>query len=359
MTDAAIEFRASDVGGLGRSILTTLGAPDAAAQAVADHLITAHLMGLVSHGVIRFAQYTRDVRNGRIDPTAVPAVISESPTLGVVDGCGGFGQVTAGFATQLAVTKARDVGIAIVTTRRCNHIGRLGAFVEQAARSGVVALAVTAVPRTGHFVVPWGGRDGRLGTNPIAFGFPTSGDPIVGDFATSVIPEGRVRAARNKGVPLPEGAVRDAEGRPTLDPAAFYGPPMGTLQPFGGSVGHKGYGLGVFAELLGATLSKDMPEDDERSINGYAIIAIDAGAFAHPTAVDETADALVAYLRSSRPTPEGQAVMVPGEPEFTALHAAGDDPRVALDTTTWHDLEEIARSLDIATPTPVGSAVAG
>src|SRR4029079_18397647 len=100
---------------------------------------------------------------------------------------------------------------------------------EDAARQGVCAIAVATVPRIGHFVVPWGGIDGRLGTNPIAFGFPTLSDPIVADFATSVIPEGRIRTARNAGAQLPEGAVLDADGRPTRDPAAFYGPPGGTI----------------------------------------------------------------------------------------------------------------------------------
>src|SRR5204863_1898430 len=102
----------------------------------------------ISHGVIRFAQYTRDVRNGRIDATVTPRLETESPTLAVVDGRSGFGQLTAATATRHAIEKARDVGVAVVTTRNCNHIGRLGAFVEQAAQEGVVSIAVTAIPRT-------------------------------------------------------------------------------------------------------------------------------------------------------------------------------------------------------------------
>jgi uncharacterized oxidoreductase len=356
MAGDEIVLETARVESLGQSILTGLGAPEASARIVAEHVVTAHAMGLTSHGVIRFAQYTRDVRNGRIQAAAVPAVETESPTLAVVDGHAGFGQLTASTATELAIRKARDVGVSVVTTRRCNHVGRLGAFAEQAARGGVAAVAVSAIPRTGHFVVPWGGRDGRMGTNPLAYAFPTIGDPIVGDFATSVIPEGRIRAALNQGSPLPEDAVLDANGEPTRDPAAFYGPPMGSILPFGGAAGHKGYGLALLVELLGATLGAQPPSDDDRSINGFTILAIDAGAFAHPQAVLETASQVADYMHSSRPIADDQPVLVPGEREFAALHAARERGTIAIDAQTWTDLEAIARSLDVAVPIPAGAA---
>jgi hydroxycarboxylate dehydrogenase B len=353
MTAAANFFLASDLKLLGSSVLARLGAPPAAAEKVAEHLVTAHLMGLVSHGVIRFPQYANDISAGRIRATAEPQVVASTATTAVVDGGSGFGQLTASAATNAAVDRAREAGVAVVATRRCNHVGRLGAFVEQAARGGVIAIAVAAIPRSGHFVVPWAGIDGRFGTNPIAYGFPTSGDPIVGDFATSVIPEGRVRTARNKGAELPEGAVVDAEGRPTRDPKAFYGPPRGALLPFGGVVGHKGYGLAMLVELLGATLLGDSTSDDERSINSFTIIAIDPAAFGPSAEVTAASDALVAYVRSSRPAPGVSAVQVPGEPEFTALRAAGSAPTISLDPETARQLDDVARSLDLHLPAPV------
>jgi uncharacterized oxidoreductase len=217
----------------------------------------------------------------------------------------------------------------------------------------VIGIAVAAIPKLGQFVVPWGGLDGRLGTNPIAFGFPTSGDPIVADFATSVIPEGRIRTAKNKGMQLPEGAVLDSAGQPTRDPDAFYGPPMGTLLPFGGPVGHKGYALALLVELLGATMVGDHAADESRSINGFTIIAIDGGAFGRSSDVLEAADALVKHLKTSRHAPGAPPVMVPGGPEFGALQAAGPDASIALDPATWRQIEEIAASLDLSTPAPL------
>jgi LDH2 family malate/lactate/ureidoglycolate dehydrogenase len=333
-------------------MLVRLGASDEAAAAVAGHIVKAHLMGLTSHGIIRFVQYARDIHSGRIDPTAGPVVAQDGSASAIVDGGGGFGQMTALKATEVVVEKALEAGIAIVTTRRCNHVGRLGAFVEDAAGQGVCAVAVAAVPRIGHFVVPWGGIDGRLGTNPIAFGFPTLDDPIVADFATSVIPEGRIRTARNSGVQLPEGAVLDADGRPTRDPAAFYGPPMGTIQPFGGIAGHKGFGIALLVELLGATLSAVEPATDDRSSNGFTIVAISIATFAESSMVRSRATDLAAYVRSSRPSDPARPVMVPGEPEAASLRAAGDDPLVTVDGSTWTDLVDVAMSLGLEAPTP-------
>jgi uncharacterized oxidoreductase len=211
---------------------------------------------------------------------------------------------------------------------------------------------VAAVPRLGHFVVPWGGVEGRLGTNPIAFGFPTLEDPIVADFATSVIPEGRIRTARNSGTQLPEGAVLDAAGKPTRDPDDFYGPPMGTILPFGGLAGHKGYGIALLVELLGATLTGVEPAIDDRSINGFTIVAINAGAFAEANVVRARATDLASYVRSSRPLDPARPVMVPGEPEFANFRGAGEDPMVTVDSATWGDLIDVARSVGLEAPAP-------
>jgi uncharacterized oxidoreductase len=350
VTDPNVLIPATDVRALGRSIFSGLGATDDAAGVVADHVVEAHIMGLESHGAIRIVQYARDIRSGRIRPAAEPVVAMSTPTTAVIDGRSTFGQVTATVATDLAVDKARAMGIAVVGTRGCNHVGRLGAYVERAARQGVVAIAVAAIPSLGHFVVPAGGRDGRFGTNPIAYGFPTTGDPIVADFATSVIPEGRIRTALNKGALVMDGAVLDASGAPTRDPAAFYGPPMGTILPVGGAVAHKGSAISMLVELLGAALLGDHARAEERSINGFTMIAIAEGALTDGAAVRSAADELVEYVRSSRAAPGMSPVMAPGEPEFEAQRRAGADPTIELDPATWAQITEVATSLEIPLP---------
>ena len=112
---------------------------------------------------------------------------------------------------------------------------------------------VCSGPRSGHWVAPFGGLEGRLSPNPIAFACPVAeGPPLTGDFSTSVVPEGVVRSLRNRGARTPEGALRDAAGRPTTDPAVLYGEPRGALQPLGGDFGYRGTALALMVELLAA-----------------------------------------------------------------------------------------------------------
>jgi LDH2 family malate/lactate/ureidoglycolate dehydrogenase len=113
----------------------------------------------------------------------------------------------------------------------------------------------------------------------LSYGLPATGDPIVSDFATSVLSEGAIRGARNKGDQLPEGAVIDAHGEPTRDPNAFYGPPRGGILPFGGAAGHKGEALGLLVEALGGLLGGESPGDEAGAINGLWLLLIDPGRF--------------------------------------------------------------------------------
>ena len=188
-----------------------------------------------------------------------------------------------------------------MTTHRCNHVARLGAYVQQAAECGLVAIATCNSPVGGHFVIPWGGKQGRLATNPIAYGVPTGGDPIVADFATSVAPEGKVRWYRNSGLPLPPGWVQDSDGLPSTDPDAFYGPPRGGLLPLGGPVGYKGFALGLLVEILGSALAGIGSTDASIVGNGVCFVAIDPTRFVPPDRFRSLMDDLSAYIKSSPP----------------------------------------------------------
>src|SRR6185295_3601784 len=105
-------------------------------------------------------------------------------------------------------------------------------------------------------VAPFGGIEGRLATNPIAFAIPNGSTPVVADFATSAMPEGRVRTARNTGRRLPDGVLQDASGRATDDPTVLYEEPEGTLLPLGGPLfGHKGYAMAILVEAMATLLA--------------------------------------------------------------------------------------------------------
>ena len=208
-------------------------------------------MGHDSHGAIRIPEYVELVARGTIIPGADCHVERTEGGTAVVD-CGrNFGAVGAHLATATAVGLARQYKVSCVVTHRCNHVGRVGAYVQKAAEDGLIAIATCNSPIHGHFVLPWGGAQRRLGTNPIAYAVPTGGDPLVADISTCVAPEGKIRVYTNQGKALPEGWIVDAQGRAATDPAAFYGPPAGAILPLGGPAGHKGYALGLLVEILG------------------------------------------------------------------------------------------------------------
>src|SRR5262249_34343902 len=168
------------------------GAPPADAQLVCQELVTSSLMGHDSHGVLRIPEYVDQAVRRVIVPGAAITVDQRSSTTAIVDGNRNFGSVTGHRAMEVGMRLAREHKVACVITHHCHHVGRLGAYPQRAAANDLIALASCSSPVQGHFVPPWGGLLGRLSTNPIAYGVPTGGNPILGDLATSAAPEGKV-----------------------------------------------------------------------------------------------------------------------------------------------------------------------
>ena len=157
---------------ISRGVLRAAGATDEHAKTVAHHLADANLAGHDSHGFIRIPQYVRDIREGRLDPVAQSEVVGEHMAMGQVNGNGTFGQVVAAFATRLAMKKAREYGIGLVTMYNLGHTGRVGTYPEMAAKEGMAAIMYSGgIARGQGGVAPFGGREGRLSTNPISMAF--------------------------------------------------------------------------------------------------------------------------------------------------------------------------------------------
>jgi len=326
-------FPPIEIANIGTKLFVAAGAGEAESCIASESLITSSLMGHDSHGVLRIPEYLGFLADGRIVPRAELAVDRTSQATAIVD-CGqGFGAVGARHAIELGVTIAREQKTASIITRRCNHVGRLGAYVHQAADSGMIALATCNSPVYGHDVLPFGGCDGRLGTNPIAYAVPTGGDPIVADFSTSVAPEGKIRFARNEGKAVPDGWILNANGQPTNDPNAFYGPPRGGILPLGGSAGHKGFALSLLVEILGSVLSGVGSQDKEVFGNGVCFIVIDPTAFLPLADFRRLMDETVAYMKSARPAPGLDEVLVPGELEFRTMRQRERDGIPVDDST--------------------------
>jgi hydroxycarboxylate dehydrogenase B len=339
----------SDAHNITSEIFAKLGASPEEARIAADHLVEASLCGVDSHGMMRIPQYVEDIQNGTIIPGANIRILDETPVSAVVDCAWNFGMVGAHWAGEIALKKARDSRIAVVVTQRCNHAGRLGHYMKQIGDAGFIGLGFCSSPKQGHFVVPWGGLDGRLSTNPLAYAFPMNGrGPIVADFSTSVAPEGRIRLYRNRKQNLPEGWILDASGEPSTSPADFYGPPKGRILPFGGKQGYRGYALGLLVEVM-ATLLAGQDSTKPRVGNGVSFIVLDPALVVDPSVFNANTAALADYMKSSRPAKGHTKVQLPGEPE-EAKRRERREHGIPIEETTWSAVVKIAASLEITLP---------
>ena len=290
--------------------LAALGAPAGPAGQVAASLVLSNLVGHDSHGFIRLVQYSGWVVNGQIRPAAQPEIIQQQHAIAVIDGRWGFGQSAARLAVDVVAESARANGVAAVTIRDCNHIGRLGEYVGDLAGQGLVGLAFC---NAGPVVAPFGGAGRALGTNPFAWAAPGGPrGPLVVDFSTAGVAEGKLKLAAADGRPIAPGLIVDAEGRPSTDADDFYA--GGALLPFGG---HKGSGMSVMIELLGGLLTGmgTAPTPSYGGGNGAVMMAMRVGAFtpadSYAAGAEEFREQLVTAGRGAAPGP----VLLPGEME--------------------------------------------
>ncbi len=330
--------------------LESTGTPSAAARIVANHLVESNLSGHDSHGVMRLKQYLDHVARGDVQPAAEPKVVHETSTTAVVDGGQTWGPVVAGFAMEVAIRKAWEHAIAAVSVRGAYHAGRIGVYPRQAALEGLVGIAFCNVRGVAR-VAPWGSTERRLTTNPIAIAVPTEADPIVVDFATSAVAEGKVRLAKTDGKKVPLGWCQDAQGNFTDDPNSVY--EDGALAPLGGDQGHKGYSLSVAMDLLGGILSGagcGLMTGGGRMATGYGngllLEAIDPAAFCDPAEFRRRITEYTEYLKSARVKRGHEEILIPGEPELRQA-AKRRKQGVEIEAGVWAQLEEIGASLGI------------
>ena len=322
------------------------------AAALADHLVEADLVSHASHGVIRVAKYLDWLRHGQVRANRHASMVDERGPILVVDGDLGYGQIIAREAMGLAAAAAHRHGIAVTAIRNTGHLGRIGAWPEQLAASGLVSLHLVNTSGFGILVAPFGGSDRRLSANPIAAGVLVAGGaPLILDIATSAIAEGKIQVARNKGAALPEGVVIDGAGRPTTDPEAFYGSPPGVIFPFGG---HKGSGLSLFCEVLAGALTgggSSHPANASAGslVNNMLTLAFDPAAFAGESAFAADIARLVDWVRASPPIEAGGAVLLPGELEHRT-RAERERGGIPLDDETLRQLAGAAGSVGVALP---------
>ncbi len=329
-----------------RLFVRGFGSDEAEVEAVAANLIEANLTGHDSHGIGMLPRYADAFLEGGLKANRHVHTVLDAGAMLRLDGQGGFGQVIGREAMALGIDRARRHGSCIIALGNSHHLGRIGAWAEQVAAAGMVSMHfVNVISRP--LVAPHGGSDARFGTNPFCAGVPIAGRaPVILDFATSMLAQGKTRVALNKGELVPADCLIDDHGQPTRDPRFAVMPPFGALLPFGG---YKGSGLAMMCELLGGALASGMTQRDDdtsrkRVLNGMFSVLVDPAALADRVAFEQEALAFLDWVRVS-PVRDG----------FDAVHIAGDPERacrvdrtangVPVDANTWLEILQAAERL--------------
>jgi hydroxycarboxylate dehydrogenase B len=338
------------------TILSAAGSSPSEALTVADNLVLANLSGHDSHGVGMVPRYVDAVLEGGLVPNAAIEARQDAGAMLAFDGQRGYGQVVGVQAMEAAIARARQHGCCIMTLGNAHHLGRIGHFAEMAVAQGLVSLHFVNV-LSRPIVAPWGGADGRFGTNPCCIGIPLAGrDPFVLDFATSRVAQGKMRVAHNKGESVPAGTLIDPQGRPTTDPGVVVVPQAGGLSGALLTFGeHKGFGLAVACELLGGALSGGgtwhrTPDNQRAVVNGMLSVLIAPDALGTRGPFEQEAMAFVDWLQAGPVAPGVDRVRLAGDPEREARQARERDG-IAIDAQTWTELAAAAAKVGADFPT--------
>jgi delta1-piperideine-2-carboxylate reductase len=285
---------------LAARVMEALGHQPADAALIADHLIDCELRGLAYGGLARAISIAERVeRHG--DHRRPIDILHQTPVSARIDGGDHIGYVVAHRATTLAIEKAEAAGISVVGAGNTWYTGMLSYYAELAASRGLVSMiASNASP----WVAPHGATEGRLGTNPICFGFPSADKPVILDIGTSAIIHAEVTLARRLGSQLPENVAFDRCGLPTRNPVAAL---AGAFAAWGG---HKGSGLGIVVQLFGI-LAGSPAIPPELAGFGYIIVAIRPDLMGPAETFRENVSAFAEAVRSARPVAGGSPVRMP------------------------------------------------
>jgi uncharacterized oxidoreductase len=337
------------------AIFESVGSSPEEARAVAASLVDSNLTGHDSHGVIRVPRYVAWVKSGELIPNQTLESLVDAPVFAVLDGRFGFGQTMAPCAVDIGIEKARVGGLAAVSLRNSGHVGRVGEWAERAAAAELISIHF--VNATGSILVaPFGALERRLSTAPFCVGLPREGaPPLILDFATSLVAEGKVRVASQGGKPLPPDALIGPDGALSGDPTLLYGPLTsnnpgdhsrgeGAIRAFGE---HKGSGLALMCELLGGSLTGNGATGPERKFaNGMFSLYIDPKRIDASHVFDADMARYLNWFSEAKPIP-GQEILTPGEPERRTRSQREADG-VPLPEEVWEAIKATGREAGVA-----------
>ncbi|KAA1282637.1 MAG: Ldh family oxidoreductase [SAR202 cluster bacterium] len=334
------------------ALLVEAGASEEESKVISRLSIGANLAGHDSHGIIQIPTYIDRVNRGHIVPGAEYEIVKDTPTTTVVDGHWGFGYSVTERLMRETIEKARTQNIAAATVYRQSHIGRLAAYPLMAAEADMIGMITADSGRSAKAVVPFGGREKRLGTNPISIAMPSNLDgPFFLDMATSAVAAGKINLAQARGGTIPSGWVVKADGEHTTDPNELKN--GGAILPLGGDQGHKGYGLSSIVEIFSGILTGlGFGHDPSgRHNDGCFISVFNVSAFRDLQDFKDEVTEFAAYLKSSETAPGFDEVLYPGEIEYrneTRQRKEG----IFVEDSTWGELQSLAEGYNIASELP-------
>jgi LDH2 family malate/lactate/ureidoglycolate dehydrogenase len=331
-------------------VFQRLGVAGPDAMIAAEVLVMADLRGVDSHGVVRLSPhgwYVKALRDGIVNPKPDIRIVQETPASALVEGDGGLGMVVGHRATELAIEKARQVGVGVAVVRNSRHFGMSAYYAMLALPHDMIGISMT---NAGRQVVPTFGREAKYGTNPISLAAPAGEEPpFILDMATTTAAAGKLEIAARRGNSIPPGWALDEKARPTSDPRVAQRArrllPLGSTRE-GGS--HKGYGLAIMIEILCGVLSGTVAalSPPEIGVRGHLFGAINIAFFRPVDAFKHDMDQLLRDLKSTAPAEGQDRVFVAGEieHELAQERAAKGIP---LHSSIIRGLRELSQQLNI------------
>lgn len=319
------------------------------ARTVADVLVSTDTFGVMTHGTRNLYGYAQKMLAEGLNAKAQPTVEKQGPAWAVLNGNMAMGMVSACRAMELAIEKAKNVGIAYVGVKNSCHFGAAGYYANMAAQAGMIGIAMSNADPI--IAVP-GGCSVSIGTNPFSYAAPTGNDKSVFlDISLSSMAALKVIMAKEKGETLPEGCLVDHEGKPTTDPNTF--PQNSSLTPM---AAHKGYGLAVMVEILSAVLTGAGMLSQVKSWNldlaapnnvGHALIAIDVTQMMDKTEFESRMEELCHELHSAKRAVGIQQIFMPGEMEWAKREKALAENTIELSDVMVENMEKLAKQFQL------------
>jgi uncharacterized oxidoreductase len=300
------------------------GSSRAEADRIAHYLVAANLTGHDSHGVVRVPRYLQMLKEGMVYADRAIEVVTETPVIAIVDGQFGYGQTVAPEAVAIGIRKCKEMGLSAVGLRNAGHIGRVADWAEMAAAEGLVSVHFVNAAGS-PLVAPFGGAQRRFSTAPYCVGVPLPGRaPLLLDFATSIVAEGKVLVASQGGRPIPGDALIGPDGKTGDDPHLLYGDyeksgrrdirnGTGALRAFGE---HKGSGLALMCELLGGALTGNgAATPGRRFTNGMFSFYVDPARIDPEGLFPKEVQRYIGFVKEAKPATPDSEILLPGEPE--------------------------------------------